>query len=59
VTERHESGHSNSETGREVGMPESTVWYATKCEGEIKERGKFESALCGLQTSARNISVTR
>jgi hypothetical protein len=39
-------------------MPESMVWNIIKHIGEIKEKGKFASAFCGLQTSTRSRSVT-
>ncbi|KAM6471896.1 uncharacterized protein PHA67_002618 isoform 2-T2 [Liasis olivaceus] len=58
VIERHECGHSNAKIGRDVGMPESTVRNIIKHAGEIKKKGKVASAFCGLQTSARNRSVT-
>jgi hypothetical protein len=57
VTERHDRGHSISETGRDAGMSECTVWNIIKHSGEIKEKSKIASAFCGLPTSKRNRSV--
>lgn len=54
---RHEGGRSNSKTGRDVGMPESTVRNSIKHAGEIREKCKFASAFCGLRTSTKNTSV--
>jgi hypothetical protein len=58
VIEQHERGHSNSEIGRDVGMPKSSVWNIIKHAEEIKGKCKVASAFCGLQTSSRNRSVT-
>jgi hypothetical protein len=41
-----------------VGMPEYTVRNIIKHAREIKEKGKVAAYLCGLQTSARDVSVT-
>jgi hypothetical protein len=58
LIERHERGHSNSKTRRDVEMPESTGRNSIKHSGEIKEKGEVVSACCGLQTYTRNRSVT-
>jgi hypothetical protein len=50
--------HSNTKTGRDGGMPESTAQNITNHARGIKDKSKFASAFCGLQTSTSNRSVT-
>jgi predicted transcriptional regulator len=48
MIERYEHGHIDCKIGRDVGMPESTVRNIIKHAGEIKEKGKVVSDICGL-----------
>jgi hypothetical protein len=48
MTERHERSHINCKIGRDVGMPKSTARNIIKHAGEIKEKCKDVSDMCGL-----------